>query len=163
MIGAGAAPRQSGDAVPVGLSRPARRRGLVLGAVLLAGCASAPAGWPGPAAAAAPRFVVGEDPFAFANEIRSRNPHRPDLYANYCFVLARGVRQFHEFARFEPALPRLDRAGYLERIRRVAARHPWAPPPPPHERAPLPRCPNPYEFSPDQEAPVQDALGARVS
>lgn len=161
MRGAGAAYRQSGEAVLVGPSRPARGRGLVLGAVLLAGCASAPARSPVPAAAAAPRFVVGEDTFAFPNEIRSRNPHRPDLYANYCFVLARGVRQFHEFARFEPALPRLDRAGYLERIRRVVARHPWAPPLPPDDRVTIPGYRNLYEFSRDQEATVKEALGSR--
>ena len=161
MIGAGAARRQSGDAVPVGPPRPARGRGLVLGAVLLVGCASAPARSPAPAAAAAPRFVVGEDTFAFANEIRSRSPHRPDLYANYCFVLARGVRQFHEFARFEPALPRLDRTGYLERIRRVVAHHPWEPPVPPDDRVTIPGYRNLYEFSRAQEATVKEALGSR--
>ena len=164
MIGAGAAHRQSGDAVPVGPSRPARGRGLVLGAVLslLAGCTSAPARPPAPAAASAPRFVVGEDTFAFANEIRSRNPHRPDLYANYCFVLARGVRQFHEFARFEPALPPLDRAGYLERIRHVVAHHPWDPALPPDDRVTIPGYRNLYEFSRDHEATVKEALGSRV-
>jgi hypothetical protein len=44
----------------------------------------------------------GVDTFAFPNESRSKNPGKPDLYANYCFVMARAVTQFQRFARFEP-------------------------------------------------------------
>jgi hypothetical protein len=33
----------------------------------------------------------GVDTFAFPNESRTNNPGKPDLYANYCFVMARGV------------------------------------------------------------------------
>src|SRR3990172_8264869 len=78
---------------------------LVLG---LAGCASAPPierGTPRPTSGAALRF--GVDTFAFRNDIRWKNPGKTDLYANYCFVMARAVTQFHRFARFAPELPRV--------------------------------------------------------
>lgn len=163
MIGAGTAHRQPGEAVPVGVSRPARVRLLALGAVLpiLTACSTAPARPAAPAAAALPYFALGEDTFAFPNEIRARNPDRPDLYANYCFVMARGVRQFYEFARFAPALPRLDRAGYLRRVRQVVAHHPWEPALPPDDRVVIPGYRNLYDFSWDQEATVKEALGSR--
>ena len=84
---------------------------LALGAALLTGaCAIGPLGVPPLDGAAgddvtAPAFVFAADTFAFPNEIRARHPDVHDLYANYCFVLARGVRQFQQFARFDPALP----------------------------------------------------------
>src|SRR5215813_14256399 len=84
----------------------------------LAGCASAPSleGHAArPAAGASIRF--GVDTFAFPNDIRSRNPDKPDLYANYCFVMARGVTQFHRFARLHGRL-----IG-----REVVAHAPWEP------------------------------------
>ncbi len=52
---------------------------------------------------AAPGFDFARDSFAFPNLIRARHPAGKDLYANYCFVLARGLRQFAQFARFDPA------------------------------------------------------------
>ena len=45
------------------------------------------------------------DTFAFPNDIRWRSAGKADLYANYCFVLARAIRQFHAAARFDPAAP----------------------------------------------------------
>src|SRR5438094_4259150 len=69
---------------------------------------------------AAPEFSFSRDTFAFANLIRARHPDGDDLYANYCFVLARGLRQFKQFARFDPTLPRLDHAGYVALVRPVA-------------------------------------------
>src|SRR4026208_1248153 len=83
---------------------------LVVLAVLLtagvSGCASVP-----PLAAAVRRGAApaslrfGVDTFAFPNESRSNNPGKPDLYANYCFVMARGVIQFQRFARLDPLAP----------------------------------------------------------
>jgi hypothetical protein len=58
-----------------------------------------------PEATASLRF--GVDTFAFPNESRTNNPGKPDLYANYCFVMARGVTQFQRFARFEEDAPRI--------------------------------------------------------
>ena len=61
--------------------------------------------------------------------IGARHPDAPDIYAHYCFVLARAVRQFTQFARFEPSLPRSITTRYVERVEQVVARPaPWEPP-----------------------------------
>jgi hypothetical protein len=162
MIVAGAARRLSGEAVEVvRSSSPLPRIALLLVVLPLAACSSAPARPSAAAEATALHFAVGRDTFAFPNEIRSRNAGRDDLYANYCFVLARGVRLFHGFARFDPALPPLDRAGYFERVHRALAHAPWEPDLPPDDRVVIPGYRNLYEFSRDQEAVVKEALGGR--
>jgi hypothetical protein len=162
MIRSGPTRRPPGDRVPAGAARPTPRPVVTLGAVLalLSGCATLPTRPPTPTAAV-PGFVVGADTFAFPNEIRARHPHTPDLYANYCFVLARGVRQFHDFARFEPARPRLDRAGYFARVHQVVAYHPWDAPLPVDDRVVIPGYRNLYDFSRAEEAVVKEALGPR--
>jgi hypothetical protein len=135
---------------------------LAAACLLLSACAAArlePAA-PG-AQAAAPAFQFARDTFAFPNEIQARNPGVPDLYANYCFVLARGLRQFLGGARFDPALPRLDHAGYVALVRRVAARPPWAAPLPPDARVTVPGYASLREFSRAQEAAVKEGLGGR--
>lgn len=140
---------------------------LLLGvALLLSACATAPLLAPafdGSAAEGArrPEFAFASDTFAFPNLIRARHPGADDLYANYCFVLARGLRQFSQFARFDPALPKLDRAGYRELVRRVAGHPPWAPALPPDERVVIPGYANLREFSQTEEVAVKDGLGSR--
>jgi hypothetical protein len=162
MSEAGAARRQAGVAVEV--VRPSwfalRLAAVVLLLTLAAACSSVPVR-PAAPAAAAPGFAVGQDTFAFPNMIRSRDPGRPDLYANYCFVMARGVRLFHSFARFDPAPPPLDRAGYLDRLHLVLAHAPWEPAPPPDDRVVIPGYRNLHDFSRDHEALVKEALGGR--
>jgi hypothetical protein len=140
-------------------------RWIAVGVALLAtACASVE---PAPSAAgperraAVPGFVFAHDTFAFPNDIRARNPDRDDLYANYCFVLARALRQFFAFARFEPAAARLTPEAYVERVRAIAARTPWQPPPPVDERVVIPGYPNLREFSEDQEAAVKAGFGSR--
>lgn len=110
---------------------------------------------------AVPGFVFERDTFAFANQIRSRNPHAPDLYANYCFVLARGLRQFFQFARFDPTQPRLDEAGYRARVRRVVAHPPWAPPLAPEDRVVIPGYPDLRSFTAAEERAVKAGLPGR--
>ena len=102
---------------------------LPLSALILFGCASVPpidAVAARPAPPAAIRF--GVDTFAFPNESRSKNRGKPDLYANYCFVMVRAVTQFHRFARFDPAGTKLSSAEYEARVARVVSRSPWADP-----------------------------------
>ena len=137
--------------------------GLAVIALLVAGCSAAvgPPGAPEPPAGRAPGFSFGADTFAFRNDIRARDPRKPGLYANYCFVLARAVRQFYNFARFDPALPRLDRAGNLERVRQVVARPVWRPALPPDDRVVIPGYRNLYEVSRENEALVKEGLGGR--
>jgi hypothetical protein len=130
----------------------------------VAGCAALPAArLPADSAAgvAAPGFVFERDTFTFANMIRSRNPEAPDLYANYCFVVARGLRQFFQFARFDPGAPRVRHDEYVERVRQVTARSPRQAPLPAVQRVVIPGYANLREFSRAQEAAVKAGLESR--
>jgi hypothetical protein len=127
-------------------------------------CASletAPLALSPPQPAAVPGFDFATDTFSFPNEIRARNPDRDDLYANYCFVLARGLRQFFLFARFDPSAPPLSAAEYAERVRAVAAHSPWEPAAPPDERIVIPGYASLRDFSRGEEAAVKEGLGGR--
>jgi hypothetical protein len=107
-------------------------------------------------------FSFDSDTFAFPNMIRSRHPDdEPGLYANYCFVLARAIRQFAQFVRFDPAAPKLDHAGYVERVKQVAAQPSYDPAPPPAARIVIPGYGNLREFSREQENAVKEGLGGR--
>lgn len=142
------------------------RAAVVLVAIVLAlgGCAAR-----GPrslgeveaARGAAPSFDFARDTFAFPNLIRARHPGIEDLYANYCFVLARGIRQFLQFARFDPGLPKVDHAEYVDRVRRVAALPPWEPLPASDDRIVIPGYASLRDFSRGEEAAVKEGLGGR--
>ncbi len=106
-------------------------------------------------------FEFRRDTFAVPNEIRARHPEGADVYANYCFVLARALRQFFQFARFDPAAPRLDHDGYVERVRAVVARAPWEPALPRQARVVIPGYASLREFSAAEEAAVKAGLGGR--
>ncbi len=108
-----------------------------------------------------PGFVFQRDTFAFPNQIRARHPDTDDLYANYCFVLARGLRQFFQFARFDSRAPRLSPAEYVERVRAVVARSPWQEALPPGARIVIPGYASLREFSRAEEAAVKAGLNAR--
>ena len=103
----------------------------------------------------------GVDTFAFANESRSKNSGKPDLFANYCFVMARAVIQFQRFARFDAAAPRVAREEYVARVKRVVALAPWEGPRPPAERIVIPGYASLHEFSRAQEAAVKEGLVGR--
>jgi hypothetical protein len=140
-------------------------RWIAVGIALLAtACATvepvSPVAVPG-SRASVPGFSFAADTFAFPNEIRARNPDRDDLYANYCFVLARGLRQFFAFARFDPAAPRLSPSAYAARVQAIAARPPWQPPPAADDRVVIPGYANLREFSRAEEAAVKEGLGGR--
>ena len=142
------------------MTRTARLPLLLL--LLLMGCASAPsidrhASRPAPG----PSIRFGVDTFAFANDIRWKNPGKTDLYANYCFVMARSVTQFHRFARFAPELPRVDPKAYTELVSEVVARPPWAEAIPDEQRVVIPGYASLYEFSAAQEEAVKVGLGGR--
>ena len=108
-------------------------------------------------------FDFGADTFAFRNEIRERRPDAPDdLYANYCFVLARGLRQFFQNARFDPEAPRVSEAEYAARVRAVASRAPWLPALSESERVVIPGYAHLRAFSSSEEAAVKAGLGGPV-
>jgi hypothetical protein len=106
-------------------------------------------------------FEFATDTFAFPNEVRAHNPPGADLYANYCFVLARSLRQFFLFARFDPAGPRLASEDYVARVREVVERPPWGPALPADDRVVIPGYRSLREFSAAQEAAVKEGLGGR--
>lgn len=148
--------------IPRRVTCPGSTAALTLLGLLLvtAACARPPAVAPGPPAVA-PAFAFETDTFAFPNQIRSRNPGRRDLYANYCFVLARSLRQFFAGARFDPAAPRLDHEGYVDRVRAIVARAPWLPPRLFEARVVIPGYASLREFSRAEEAAVKEGLGPR--
>src|SRR2546425_12506076 len=105
---------------------------------------------------AAPSFSFPADSFAFPNLIGARHPNEPDIYAHYCFVLARGLRQFAQFARFDPALPKLARAGYVERVKHIVARPARDAALSPDDRIVIPGYTNLRQFSRDEESAVKE-------
>jgi len=111
--------------------------------------------------APAPALDFGRDTFAFPNESLTKNRDKPDLYANYCFVMVRAVTQFQRFARFEPSQPRLDAAAYAERVRQVAARPPWHEPLPADARVTIPGYASLHDFSREEEVAVKEGLGGK--
>jgi hypothetical protein len=137
---------------------------LVLGALLaVAACATGHPALPvaSTTPTAVPGFAFATDTFAFPNDIRAHHPDADDLYANYCFVMARSLRQFFAFARFEPAAPRLERRAYAERVRQVVARAPWEPPSRADDRVVIPGYADLRDFSRGEEAAVKAGLGPR--
>ena len=107
-----------------------------------------------------PLLRFGADTFAFPNESRSKNRGKPDLYANYCFVMARAVTQFHRFARFDAAAPKLTADDYEQRVARVVSHAPWEEPLPPDERVVIPGYPSLNELSREEERAVKAGLGS---
>jgi hypothetical protein len=140
------------------------RRAALVALLVTTACATPRAsGLAGPdgARVAAPGFEFARDTFTFRNEIRSRHPDVEDLYANYCFVLAKGLRQFLLFARFDPAGPKLAPEAYAARVRQVAAHPPWHAPLPPEDRVVIPGYANLRDFSRAEEAAIKEGLGGR--
>ncbi len=113
------------------------------------------------AAPPAPAIRFSVDTFAFANENRAIYRGKPDLYPNWCFVMARAVTQFHRFARFDPAAPRVTADEYAARVRRITARAPWRAPLSPAERIVIPGYGALNEFSRAEERAVKAGLTAR--
>ena len=113
------------------------------------------------AAPPAPAIRFGVDTFAFANENRTIFRGKPDLYPNWCFVMARAVTQFHRFARFDPAAPRLTADAYADRTRQITTHAPWRAPLPRGERIVIPGYGGLNEFSRMEERAVKAALTAR--
>jgi hypothetical protein len=142
-----------------------KRLGLLGVALLTAACAAAPLSRPVGhelGAAAIPGFAFATHTFAFPNEVRAHHPEDPpDLYANYCFVLARSLRQFFVNARFDGQAPRVDHDEYVRRVRAVVARAAWQEPLPPDERIVIPGYANLREFSRAEEAAVKEGMGSR--
>ena len=140
-----------------------RVAGLLCLMLVFNGCATAPPidrSAPRPRSGAALRF--GVDTFAFRNDIRWKNPGKIDMYANYCFVMARAVTQFHRFARFAPELPRVEPSDYTRLVSLVVARAPWEDALSPPDRVVIPGYASLHELSAAHEAAVKAGLGGPV-
>jgi hypothetical protein len=143
---------------------PTRVVALSVLVVLVVGCTSAPTldvALRTPTATPAIRF--GVDTFAFVNENRVKYRGKPELYANWCFVMARAVTQFHRFARFDPATPSVTADEYIERVRQVTARPPWHPALPRDARVVIPGYASLHELSQAQERAVKAGLTGRIA
>jgi hypothetical protein len=138
---------------------------IVLSALALGGCATGP-----PATSDRP-FVFQKDTFAFANElvweyridpVVGKTPHQarqpPPTYTHHCFVMARTVRQFFEYARFDPEQPVVDDAAYRTLIRRVVSRNPRRSMDR-DERIVIPGYADLYDFSRAHEAQIKAECG----
>jgi len=108
-----------------------------------------------------PALRFGVDTFAFRNDSRVHHRGKPDLYASWCFILARAVVQFQRFARFEPGAPRLAAAEYTARVQRITRRAPWRAPLPAAERVVVPGFGSLHELSREEEAAVKAGLPRR--
>jgi hypothetical protein len=108
-----------------------------------------------------PALRFGVDTFAFRNDSRIHHRGKPDLYANWCFVMARAVVQFERFARFEPALPRLAPEAYTERVRRITRRAPWLAPLPADARVVIPGFACLHDLTRELEGAVKAGLSRR--
>jgi hypothetical protein len=115
-------------------------------------------------------FQFDIDTFAYANELvweyyydehgdwqHRRNEAQPD-YTHHCFVVARSARQFFQHARFDAALPPVDRATYRRLIRETLARDP-AREKPSEARITIPGYPNLRAFSEAHEDLLKETCG----
>lgn len=135
---------------------------LLLLALVVSGCASvAPMDVALRQSVPSPAIRFGVDTFAFPNESSSKNAGKPDLYANYCFVMTRAVVQFHRFARFDPTAPKLGPETYTARVRQVVARSPWEDALPPDDRVVVSGYTSLFRFSRAQQAAVKEGLVTR--
>ena len=109
-----------------------------------------------------PALRFGVDTFAFRNDSRIHHRGKPDLYANWCFVIARAVVQFQRFARFEPDAPRLAPAEYAALVRRITGRPSWWAPLPPARRIAVPGFASLHELTREMEPAVKAGLHGRL-
>ncbi len=109
-----------------------------------------------------PVLRFGVDTFAFRNDSRIHHRGQPDLYTNWCFVLARAVVQFQRFARFDAGGPRLSSAEYTALVRQVTRRGAWRAPLPPDDRIVIPGFASLHALSAAETPAVKAGLGGRL-
>ena len=109
-----------------------------------------------------PALDFAADTFAFRNDSRIHHRGKPDLYSNWCFVIARAVVQFQRFARFEPGMPRASADEYRDLVRRVTRLPAWRMPLPPEDRVVIPGFASLRELTAAETAAVKTGLGGRL-
>jgi hypothetical protein len=122
-----------------------------------------------PLLAGAREFDLRCDTFAFSNDTVMRygvdeqgrlhisRRDKPIEFGHRCFVVARGVMQFHQFARFEPRQPKLTREEYRRRIKRLCRIPVWSRGP--REKIVFPGFADLHSFSIAYEGLLKENLG----
>ncbi len=115
-------------------------------------------------------FIVGQDNFAFANELKwvyefkedgsftprdvEPEPERP----HRCFPMVRAAREFHYHARFDATLPRTIESEYRRLVREVFARNSRCPSEP-GARIVIPGYADLFAFSAEHQQLLRDQIG----
>jgi hypothetical protein len=114
-------------------------------------------------------FDLRRDTFAFSNDTVMRygvdeegrlhisRRDKPVAYGHRCFVLARAVIQFHQFARFAPQEPKVSREEYRHRIKELCRVAVWSSGP--REKIVLPGFADLHSFSIAYEGLLKENLG----
>jgi hypothetical protein len=122
-----------------------------------------------PLLAGARDFDLRRDTFAFSNDTVMRygvdeqgrlhisRRDKPIEFGHRCFVVARGVMQFHQFARFEPRQPKLTREEYRRRIKQLCRIPVWSRGP--REKIVFPGFADLHSFSIAYEGLLKETLG----
>jgi hypothetical protein len=122
-----------------------------------------------PVAAHARSFDLRRDTFAFSNDtawqygvdeqgkLHISQREIPADFSHRCFVLARAVLQFRQFARFEPREPRVSREEYRRRIKRLCRIAVWSRGP--AEKIVIPGYRDLHDFSRAYEGLLKENLG----
>jgi hypothetical protein len=84
---------------------------------------------------------------------------KPVAYSHRCFVLARAIMQFHQFARFAPDLPRVSDVEYRRLIRKVSRIPTWQRSRPDERRVVIPGYSDLRHFSRGREMLLKQELG----
>lgn len=116
-------------------------------------------------------FHFGRDTFSYRNDLvweyvyddvkgtmSSRTKEVAPDYTHHCFVVARSARQFFQFARFAPALPKVDDATYRRLIGEVVDRDPMREIRE-EQRVIIPGFTNLYQFSLERPKLLQEECG----
>lgn len=114
-------------------------------------------------------FDLYRDTFAFSNDtawkygvdergkLHISRREKPAEFSHRCFVLARAVLQFHQFARFEPKQPRLSREEYRRRIKQLCRIPVWGEGP--KGKVVFPGYRDLHDFSRAYEGLLKETLG----
>ena len=121
-----------------------------------------------PLAGARP-FELQRDTFGFSNDtawqygvdekgkLHISQRQVPAEFSHRCFVLGRGVLQFWQFARFEPAQPRVSREEYRRLLKQVCRIPVWSAGP--REKIVIPGYRDLHDFSLAYEGLLKENLG----
>jgi hypothetical protein len=120
-------------------------------------------------ARAASGFDLHRDTFAFSNDTyfqygvdEQGHLHitlraKPAAFSHRCFVLTRAVLQFHQFARFDAAQPRVSREEYRRRIKQICRIPVWSSGP--AQKIVIPGYADLHSFSVAYEGLLKENLG----